>query len=164
MSRCARADGGSCRASPTDVLDHFSTLFHGGDYPQTADCTTLGLTVGPHPMCLIRELLPDAWTAGELKHGKPGARVQIAGAVSCRQRPCTPKGLVFITLEDETGHANAIVGPQLFEASRLVMNVEPALVITGRLQNESGVIHVLAETIVAMPSLTLPAQASHDFH
>jgi len=56
------------------------------------------------------------------------------------------------------------VRPQLFEASRLVINVEPALVITGRLQNESGVIHVMAEEIAAMPSLGLPAQASHDFH
>jgi len=78
--------------SPLERMTHLERL--------RADYTTLGLTVGPHPMRLIRELLPDAWPAGELKHGKPGARVQIAGAVSCRQRPGTAKGFVFITLED----------------------------------------------------------------
>ena len=78
---------------------------------------------------------------------RPGVRVQIAGAVITRQRPGTAKGVCFITLEDETGHANAIVRPGLFESARLVINLEPALLITGRLQNEQGVIHVLAETI-----------------
>ncbi len=67
-------------------------------------------------------------------------------------------------LEDETGHVSAIVRPQLFEACRLVINLEPALVITGRVQNESGVIHVMADQIEAMPALGLPTQASHDFH
>jgi hypothetical protein len=56
------------------------------------------------------------------------------------------------------------VRPRLFEEARLVINLEPALVITGRLQNEKGVIHVMAEEIAAMPDLGLPAQASHDFH
>ncbi|HTL68917.1 MAG TPA: hypothetical protein VL200_14735, partial [Lacunisphaera sp.] len=63
-----------------------------------------------------------------------------------------------------TGHANAIVRPALFEESRLVINLEPALLITGRLQNEQGVIHVMAERIEAMPDVGLPAQASHDYH
>jgi error-prone DNA polymerase len=70
----------------------------------------------------------------------------------------------FITLEDETGQANAIVRPGLFESARLVINLEPALLITGRLQNEQGVIHVLAETITALPIAGLPQQASHDYH
>jgi CubicO group peptidase (beta-lactamase class C family) len=90
--------------------------------------------------------------------------VRICGSVITRQRPGTAKGFCFITLEDETGFANAIVRPRLFEESRLVINLEPALVITGRLQNEQGVIHVMAEEIAGMPDLGLPAQASHDYH
>ena len=92
-----------------------------------------------------------------------GERVKICGSVITRQRPGTAKGFCFITLEDETGLANAIVRPRLFEESRLVINLEPALVITGRLQNEKGVIHVMAEEIAGMPDLGLPAQASHDY-
>jgi error-prone DNA polymerase len=103
------------------------------------------------------------WPAAELPRARPGQRVKIGGAVITRQRPGTAKGVCFITLEDETGLANAIVRPQLFEAARLIINLEPALVITGRVQNEQGVIHVMAETIIAMPSLGLPVQDSHDY-
>jgi error-prone DNA polymerase len=102
--------------------------------------------------------------AAELKNLRHGTRVQIAGAVTCRQRPGTAKGFVFITLEDETYCANAIVRPPLFEKARLVINLEPALVITGRLQNEDGVIHVMAEEIAALPVLGLPEQPSHNYH
>ena len=142
--------------SPLERMTHLERL--------SADYLTLGLTVGPHPMRLIRETIPEVCPAAELKKGRPGSRVKIAGAVSCRQRPGTAKGFVFITLEDETGHANAIVRPHLFEAARLVINLEPALVITGRLQNEQGVIHVMAEDIVALPAAGLPEQVSHNYH
>lgn len=92
-----------------------------------------------------------------------GAR-KLGGPVICRQRPGTAEGFCFVTLEDETGYANAIVRPRLFEEERLIINLEPALVITGRLQNEQGVIHIMAEKIIALPALGLPEQASHDFH
>jgi len=91
-------------------------------------------------MKLIRDQLNDVWAAAELKDLPAGMRVTIAGSVTCRQRPGTASGVVFITLEDETGTANAIVWPKLFERERLIINLEPALVITGKLQNESGVI------------------------
>ncbi len=142
--------------SPLAMMTHLERLH--------ADYTTLGFTVGAHPMKLARPQLPDASPASELKNIRPGTRVQIAGAVSCRQRPGTAKGFVFITLEDETGCANAIVRPKLFEVRRLIINLEPALVITGRLQNESGVIHVMADEIAALPTLGLPEQASHNYH
>jgi error-prone DNA polymerase len=142
--------------SPLEAMTHLERL--------RADYSTLGFTVGAHPMKLARPYVPNAWLAAELKNAKPGLLVQIAGAVSCRQRPGTAKGFVFITLEDETGTANAIVRPALFEQERMVINLEPALLITGRLQNEQGVIHVMAETIVALPTCGLPEQASHDYH
>jgi error-prone DNA polymerase len=128
-----------------------------------ADFTGLELTAGTHPMALIRPNLPDALRAADLPLVKDGERVTIAGAVICRQRPGTAKGFVFISLEDETGIANAIVVPQLFEARRLVITQEPALRITGKLQNLHGVIHVKAKKIEALAEAALPAQASHDF-
>jgi len=129
-----------------------------------ADYRHLSLTAGAHPMGLARPMLPDVRTAAQLKDVRPGERVKICGSVITRQRPGTAKGFCFITLEDETGLANAIVRPRLFEESRLAINLEPALVITGRLQNEMGVIHVMAEEITGMPDLGLPMQDSHDYH
>jgi error-prone DNA polymerase len=128
-----------------------------------ADYTHLSLTAGAHPMGLVRPMLPDVLAAAQLGDVRAGERVKICGSVITRQRPGTAKGFCFITLEDETGLANAIVRPRLFEEARLVINLEPALVITGRLQNEKGVIHVMAEEISGMPDLGLPEQASHDF-
>ena len=129
-----------------------------------ADYTHLSLTTGAHPMRLARPGLEGMRTAAELGGVAAGTRVSVCGSVITRQRPGTAKGFCFITLEDETGLANAIVRPRLFEERRLVINLEPALVITGRLQNESGVIHVMAEEIAAMPSLGLPEPDSHDYH
>jgi error-prone DNA polymerase len=128
-----------------------------------ADYAHLSLTTGAHPMKLMRPQLPEVRPAADLPHVQPGERIKIGGAVITRQRPGTAKGFCFITLEDETGLANAIVRPKLFEEARLVINLEPALVITGRVQNEQGVIHFMAEQIVAMPSPRLPAQRSHDY-
>jgi error-prone DNA polymerase len=142
--------------SPLERMTHLERL--------QADYVTTGLTVGPHPMALLRAHLPAVVPAGDLRALRTGARVQVAGSVITRQRPGTAKGFCFITLEDETGHANAIVRPAMFEACRLVINLEPALLITGRVQNESGVIHVMAEAVAALPPLGLPAQASHDYH
>ncbi len=129
-----------------------------------ADYIHTELTTGAHPMKLIREQLNDVWPAGELKHCTTGQRVTIAGAVTCRQRPGTASGVVFVTLEDETGTANAIIWPAMFEKYRLVINLEPALVITGKLQNELGVIHVVAECVEGLPELSVPVASSHDYH
>jgi error-prone DNA polymerase len=129
-----------------------------------ADYEHLSLTTGAHPMRLARPMLGGFATAASLRDARPGGRVKICGSVITRQRPGTAKGFCFITLEDETGFANAIVRPRLFEECRLAINMEPALMITGRLQNEQGVIHVMAEEITGMPDLGLPAQASHDYH
>jgi error-prone DNA polymerase len=128
-----------------------------------ADFRTLSLTTGCHPMKLLRSRLPDLRTAAELAGMKSGDRVRVGGAVITRQRPGTAKGFCFITLEDETGHADAVVRPALFERFRLVINLEPALIITGRLQSEEGVICVRAERIERLPDAGLPVQASHDF-
>jgi len=129
-----------------------------------ADFNGLGLTAGRHPMALLRDRLTDVTRATDLKAIANGARITIAGSVICRQRPGTGKGFVFISLEDETGIANAVVVPTLFEQLRLVITQEPALKITGHLQNVSGVIHIRAEQIEPLHDSDLPTQTSHDFH
>jgi error-prone DNA polymerase len=128
-----------------------------------ADYSMLELTVGQHPMAIVRPRLHDVTRAGDLKHVPNGSRVTVAGSVICRQRPGTAKGFVFVSLEDETGIANAVVVPDLFERYRLVITQESALKITGHLQSVSGVIHVRAEKIIPLRIADLPAQASHDF-
>jgi error-prone DNA polymerase len=130
----------------------------------TADFAGLNLTVGEHPMALIRPRLAGICRAGDLVHTKTGQSVTIAGSVICRQRPGTANGFVFISLEDETGIANAVVAPALFEHRRLTITQEPALRITGVVQNVANVIHVKASKIDPFRDSDLPAQTSHDFH
>ena len=129
-----------------------------------ADFDHTGITTGRHPMALLRARLHDVHSAAALKQTGSGDRVTIAGSVICRQRPGTASGIVFVSLEDETGIANAVVMPDIFEANRLVITQEPALRITGPVQNVSNVIHVRAELIEPLREADLPEQASHDFH
>lgn len=129
-----------------------------------ADFAGTGVTTGRHPMALLRASLPDVTTAAALKTIPDGATVTIAGSVICRQRPGTAKGVVFVSLEDETGIANAVVYAEFFEQHRLTITQESSLRITGRVQNVSGVIHVKTETVAPLRAADLPTQASHDFH
>jgi len=129
-----------------------------------ADYETMNLTTGPHPMKLLRESLPDIWRATDLAQARHGATVQIAGNVICRQRPGTAKGFVFISLEDETGVANAIVDPDLFERYRLVVTEEAFMRITGEVQNSDGVVLIKARKLEPLAHEELPGSDSHDFH
>jgi error-prone DNA polymerase len=129
-----------------------------------ADYHGMGLTTGSHPMRRLRRQLTGVCRALDLAQGRDGQRVTIAGSVICRQRPGTAKGFVFISLEDETGIANAIVTPQMFEENRLTISQEPFLRIRGVLQNQEGVISVKAEKIEPLYETNLPAEKSHDFH
>lgn len=128
-----------------------------------ADYSGTGLTTGPHPMVLIRERLTHVWRAADLNRAPHGSYLRIAGMVICRQRPGTAKGFVFISVEDETGVANAIVTPQLFEHCRLLISEEPFLVIEGILQNVDNVIHVKADRILPLTYGELAVPDSHDF-
>ncbi len=128
-----------------------------------ADYAGMNLTTGPHPMRLLRAHLPNVWPASALAQARPGAIVQIAGNVICRQRPGTAKGFVFVSLEDETGVANAIVTPDLFEKMRLVITEEPFLIIEGIVQNTESVVLVKAWDIRALAHERLSGSASHDF-
>lgn len=128
-----------------------------------ADYQALGLTTGPHPMACIRERIAHVIRAADLVNARHGQRLCIGGQVICRQRPGTAKGHVFISLEDETGIANAFVPSELFERQRLVITQEPFLLIKGRLQNVDNVISVYSLEIEALRFDMALHSKSHDF-
>ena len=129
----------------------------------SADFSGMNLSIGAHPDAPAAPQVPDAWRAADLPRAANGTYLQIAGQVICRQRPGTAKGFVFISLEDETGVANAIVVPQLFERHRLLITSESFLIIEGPLQNHENVIHIKAQRILPLPELELSLAESHDF-
>ncbi|MFM2391024.1 MAG: hypothetical protein RLZZ437_2579 [Pseudomonadota bacterium] len=90
---------------------------------------------------------PSAIPAARLNEPAPGARVCVAGLVLVRQRPGTAKGVIFVTLEDETGTCNVVVWAKVFERYRRAVMAGRLLRVTGRLQRESNVVHVVAEVI-----------------
>jgi DNA polymerase III alpha subunit len=113
------------------------------------DYRYLSLSLKAHPVSFLRqELARRRIVRSEQLAGiVNGARVTVAGLVLVRQRPGTAKGVIFMTLEDETGIANAIVWPKAFERFRPVVLGARLTAITGRVQAASGVVHVVAETI-----------------
>ena len=130
-----------------------------------ADYMGTGLTTGPHPMAYHRETLRQEGilSADELMQRRSNLPVRIAGCVIARQRPGTAKGFVFLSLEDETGIANIILAPDVFEQNRIVVTRNRFLLIEGPLQNQDGVVHVKAQRIVPL-DITSADIRSHDFH
>ena len=130
-----------------------------------ADFHGSGMTAGPHPMSYCRARLDSLKVkrACDL-HGIPdGVQTRVAGCVIARQRPGTAKGFVFLSLEDETGIANVIVHPDLYERHRLIINREKFLRIDGILQNQDQVVSIKASQV--MPIVISAAETeSHDFH
>jgi error-prone DNA polymerase len=98
----------------------------------------------------------------DLRQAPDGRRVRVAGMVITRQRPGTAKGFVFLTLEDETGVANVIVRPALFDRERAVIVRQPFLLVDGVLQNQEGVQSVRADHCQGFDGAA--AVEAHDFH
>lgn len=105
----------------------------------------MDLTPAPAPNTWPRP--PAALVASRLQEPPNGARVSVAGLVILRQRPGTAKGVIFLTLEDETGVVNVVVWRALYERFRRAVIAGRLLRVTGRVQRQSGVVHVLAEEI-----------------
>jgi error-prone DNA polymerase len=143
--------------SPLQPMNHEERL--------VADFRGTGLTVGKHPMAYRREWLNAMGIrrASELRDIPNGKRLRIGGCVIVRQRPGTAKGFVFLSLEDETGVANAIIAPDLFHSNRLLLASEKFLAIEGILQNQDNVISVKAERVQPL-FVTKAETVSHDFH
>jgi error-prone DNA polymerase len=130
-----------------------------------ADYAGTGLTVGKHPMYYRRAELrrSNILSAAELQTRRDGEFVRAAGCIIARQRPGTAKGFIFISMEDETGIANVIVTPDLYERDRLVVSRSKFLLVEGPLQNQDNVIHVKAVRLTALSDRALEVR-SHDFH
>ena len=136
------------------------------DEAMAADYAGTSLSTGPHPIAFAREALDrqgvtPAAAVGEIPNGH---RVRVAGVVIVRQRPGTAKGFVFITVEDETGFANAIVTPQRFLAHRRAIVGAHALVIEGVVQNQQGVVSIKADGFAPLTGSAGSIDVSHDFH
>ena len=130
-----------------------------------SDYSGSGLTIGKHPMCYRRSELQakGVLTAVELRQCKDGEYVRTAGCVIARQRPGTAKGFIFLSLEDETGIANVIVTPAVYEKQRALVTRCKFILVEGKLQNPDNVIHVKAVTFTALSDQALELH-SHDFH
>ncbi|MFA6266344.1 MAG: error-prone DNA polymerase [Pseudolabrys sp.] len=113
------------------------------------DYRFLRLSLRAHPAQFLRA---DLTARNVLRNDalltlKTGARVKISGIVTCRQRPGSANGVVFLTIEDETGVANVIVWPKVFERARPIVLGARYVAVTGRVQSESGVIHIVADKL-----------------
>ena len=113
------------------------------------DYRFLRMSLKAHPVQFIR---PELSSVGVVRNEQldriaSGRRVSVGGLVLIRQRPGSAKGVIFMTLEDETGIANTIVWPKVFERHRAIVLGARFIVLTGKLQNEGGIIHVVAEKI-----------------
>jgi error-prone DNA polymerase len=106
--------------------------------------------------------LPEARTVNGWTHGR---RVRYAGLVICRQRPGTAGGVTFMTLEDETGFVNLVVWQRVFERYQVLVKTESFLGVTGKLQAQDGVTHLVADHLWKPDLTTRPVEPrSRDFH
>jgi error-prone DNA polymerase len=116
-----------------------------------ADYATTGLTLGPHPIALLRESLPsNTASARDIAVLPHGTQVRAAGLTVARQRPATANGVVFLLLEDEFGTINLIVPPEVYERHRLIVRTEPLMLVEGRLEKHpaaGGAINVLVRSL-----------------
>jgi error-prone DNA polymerase len=118
------------------------------------DYASLGLTLTRHPLAFLRRELAGEGlvTAADLARLPVDRRLAIAGIVLIRQRPGSANGVVFITIEDETGIANLIIWPAILERFRRAALGATLLRCTGKLQREQSVIHVVAERLEDLTS------------
>ena len=130
-----------------------------------ADYASLGLTLGRHPLALLRKRLAGFLTAENLKNQPHGSQVKVAGLVTCRQRPDTASGVIFVTLEDETGCSNVVVWSALAERQRAELLGARLLGVRGTIERDGEVVHVIARRLsdhsALIGSLDAPARNFH---
>jgi error-prone DNA polymerase len=132
-----------------------------------ADYRTLGLTLRRHPLTLLRTQLARRrlLTSAEITRAPHGRIVRIAGIVIGRQRPDTASGVVFVTLEDETGATNVIVWRDLGDRQRRELLGSKLLAVYGKVEREGAVVHVIAGRLEDLSPLLGNLRAkSRDFH
>ncbi|MGB6452405.1 MAG: OB-fold nucleic acid binding domain-containing protein, partial [Steroidobacteraceae bacterium] len=132
-----------------------------------ADYASVGLTLGRHPMALLRERLRGEriLTTAELSALPHGRLVRTAGIVLVRQHPASAKGVIFMTLEDETGQVNLIVWRSVAEAQRRPLLESRLLEVSGTLQRQGEILHLVAQRLIDRSTLVAGlAAGSRDFH
>ena len=142
-----------------DPLNDFQAI--DWDYQFSAH-STRGHPLAPLREALAAQDLPDARAVAAMPDGR---RVRYAGLVICRQRPGTASGVTFMTLEDETGFVNVVLWKQVFDDHAVLARTASFLGVSGKLQSESGVVHVVADELWA-PEIPArpPTAGSRDFH
>jgi error-prone DNA polymerase len=159
--------GGAARAERSDDGAQLALPLDGSPTPPlpqlgpweriVADYRTTGMTLGNHPMELLRGTLPhDVLTSEGLGRTRDGARVAVAGMVVARQRPATAKGVVFMLLEDERGTINLIVLPPVVERCRLAVRTAGFVLASGTLEHREGTTNVLVSQIDRLETDQLP--------
>ena len=119
-----------------------------------ADYRTTSLSVGVHPLELLRPHLPEGvLSSAELERCRNGRRVRVAGMAVARQRPSTAKGVVFMLLEDEAGQMNLIVPPPVYERYRALVRGEPLLLAHGRFERRDRNMNVLVDRVESLGPL-----------
>ena len=141
---------GAETASPESALPAMTLGQHVAE-----DYAALSLSLKKHPVAFLRaELAREGMVrAADLAHLPVGRRLAIAGLVLVRQRPGTASGVIFATLEDETGVANLVIWPKVFERFRRIVMTARLIGVTGRVQSESNVTHVVAERLMDLSHL-----------
>jgi len=132
-----------------------------------ADYQSTGVTLRAHPLALLRKQKPFSQCQQQknLEHLNNHRFVRVAGLVTCRQRPGTASGVVFLTLEDETGNINVIVWPAVQERYRQALMTAQLLLVKGTVESREGVVHVIASALEDHgDSLTALTIQSRDFH
>ena len=115
----------------------------------TEDYNHVGLTLRQHPLSFLRRDLASRkmMTCADAMASRDGRSVRVAGLVLVRQRPGSARGVLFVTIEDETGIANLVIWPKLFEAQRRVVLTAGMLEVDGRIQREGEVVHLIASRL-----------------
>jgi len=127
------------------------------------DYKATGVAVGNHVMNIVRPSLPAQFsTAHDLSLLPHGAQVSTAGLVICRQRPATASGVVFVTLEDETGFINLVLWSAAFERWRHVTTTSSMLSVHGTIEKQGAVVHVIVDRVEKL-GVEVPPM-SRDFH
>jgi error-prone DNA polymerase len=132
-----------------------------------ADYASLGLSLGRHPLALLRPRLSHLGLlpAAALHARAHGSQARAAGLVTCRQRPDTASGVIFVTLEDETGCVNVVVWRDLIERQRRELLGARLLAVEGRIERDGEVVHLIARQLTDCSALLGRLLApSRDFH
>jgi error-prone DNA polymerase len=132
-----------------------------------ADYASVGLTLGRHPLALLRERLrkKQLLSANELQCVAHGKEVRTAGIVLMRQRPQTASGVTFLTLEDETGQVNIIVWERVGREQRRALLESRLLEVQGEWQQQDAVMHLIARRLIDRTALLGELLThSRDFH